>query len=453
MYIHKVLSYKGSWSLANEIYQSEISEVLSALDEIHSSFHDDKSELAKLHIRDQWYFTLTNRGWEKREEESLSPSRPIPLPRPVPTKNGLGASIPIGIADQVSKWLFQDSAIAVKQNMIKLPVLFLPVRAFARAVEFIRFARSTFEGYAAQIERLAPLSYQYPFLIVGYSDRKNTSPLECHEIEMDLQSGSVDAAIDRCIEFPAEYHQAGLGILNYFGTYLREQYPEEDASVKIEQHGLTVRLVIVTKDGRSEVVEKALHEYELIISGSASPAEFTSNTDLVLDLRNELRVAQFRLESKQDIIGMQNAQIGKLFELVSLGISSTNNVAIDFKPVITLTSDVKVELNLDVVGARQSIKNLLDELPRSNKAHTALAELESSLLDIEKEVDKDSLKKSSAMKRFKEFVDKVVEDGSDFNAAIKKADAGWEIFSDIAKKYNGIAQWCGLPIVPLALLK
>ncbi|NRG06304.1 hypothetical protein HRJ46_23670, partial [Vibrio coralliilyticus] len=61
--------------------------------------------------------------------------------------------------------------------------------------------------------------------------------------------------IERSIVFPPEYHQAGLGILNYFGTYINEKYPEQNARVKIEQHGLTVRMIVETESGSREVLE------------------------------------------------------------------------------------------------------------------------------------------------------------------------------------------------------
>ena len=52
----------------------------------------------------------------------------------------------------------------------------------------------------------------------------------------------------------------GLGILNYFGKYLKEQYPNEKATVRIEQESLTVRLIVISKNGKTEVIEKALNE-------------------------------------------------------------------------------------------------------------------------------------------------------------------------------------------------
>jgi hypothetical protein len=57
------------------------------------------------------------------------------------------------------------------------------------------------------------------------------------------------------------------------------------------------------------------------------------------------------------------------------------------------------------------------------------------------------------MSKFKRLIDKVTDTGSELNSAIKKAERGWEIFSDLAGKYNKLAEWCGLPVVPSALIK
>ena len=95
----------------------------------------------------------------------------------------------------------------------------------------------------------------------------------------------------------------------------------------------------------------------------------------------------------------------------------------------------------------------MEELPRSNEAFLALNELEGSLAAIESNNDPESVRKSPAMSKFKRLIDKVTEHGSDLNSAIKSAESGWEIFSELAGKYNKVAEWCGLPSVPSALIK
>ncbi len=64
-------------------------------------------------------------------------------------------------------------------------------------------------------------------------------------------------SIERCIEFPPQYQQAGIGILSYFSSYLSQQYPNSSARVKIEQNGTSVRMIIEAEDGTLETVEKS----------------------------------------------------------------------------------------------------------------------------------------------------------------------------------------------------
>src|SRR5690606_25480304 len=144
--------------------------------------------------------------------------------------------------------------------------------------------------------------------------------------------GESDIVIDRCIEFPPEYHQAGLGILSYFSTYIKEQYPDESAKVKIEQNGKIVRLIIETNNGEKEIIEKALHEYQLVVTGQKSPEEITHNEKLILDLKTELRIAKVRVETQQDIMLTQSVQINKLLDIVGNGLASKPTVNLDFRP-------------------------------------------------------------------------------------------------------------------------
>lgn len=453
MHIAKVASFRGSWELINNHHKSEISEILEALKILaeYSENYDFKTGLPS--PREQWENFLGEAGWTIFDRVQFIGGKRINLSRLGPTKAGVGATLPFGAFDHFSRWLFQQSALAIRHGLIKLPIMLIPVREYMKRQDARWLPRISFEMHVSQIELLSPLTFPHPFLVVGYTDQEPTKEIEITEIEIDPYSGDENSVVDRCIEFPPEYHQAGLGILNFFGTYLREQYPEEQASVKIEQHGLNVRMVISTEDGKSEIIEKALHEYELIITGTEPPEKFAKKDELILELRNELRIAQFRVEAKNDIISLQNAKLDQLLTIVGNGLSQRNQVSIDFQPIITLKNEMGVTINQDVSEALGCIGELLEGLPESNAAHFALKELEGSLAKIEENTDKDSVRRSSAMSKFKRIVDKIVENGSDLNVAIKKVDSGWTAFSELAKKYNKLAEWCGLPVVPSALLK
>lgn len=271
------------------------------------------------------------------------------------------------------------------------------------------------------------------------------------EVEKDFLSSIKGQVVERCIEFSSEYHQAGLGILNYFSTYLAEQYPEENATVKIEQNGLTVRMIIETESGKSETVEKALHEYELIVKGEELPEKFAKSDKLVLELKNELRIAKYRLESNQDIMLVQNNQIDKLLNIVGDGLSKSNQVSIDFKPEISVSTNISINQNISATIG--NINELLEELPKENILYENFKELENSLEKIENENDPSVVRKSSAMSKFKRLIDKISDTSSEMNDVINKVESTKEIFQDIASKYNKIAEWCGLPVVPSVLLK
>jgi hypothetical protein len=446
MYIHEIISYKGSWNTCNNNYSRELNEIMDALaDFLNGRITIEGGE--NQHSRRLWEKALFDRGWEIIERTHYSQDgRRVSISPIGPTKNGVNAQFQLGFSDSLGRWLFQQSALAIRHNLICMPILLAPVREYNRRIESKIMSRMSFEMYQDQLLMLSPLTFSYPFLIIGYSDQATSCPPNVVEIEEDLHSDTSNHIVDRCIEFPPEYHQAGLGILNYFGSYLREQYPNEEATVKIEQQGLKVRLVITTEGGRTETIEKALHEYELIVTGQEPPEKFTQNDKLVLELKNELRVAQFRIEAKQDIISLQNVQIDKLLTIVGDGLSNRQAITIDFKPSIIATSNVQV--NHDISLALGGLGELMELLPRSSDAYLALSELENSLESIENENNPETIRNSSAMNKFKKVLEKFREEGSTLKKALDATEAGWELFKDIAGKYNKVAEWCGLPQIP-----
>ncbi|MGZ5014434.1 MAG: hypothetical protein ACXV8U_01495 [Methylobacter sp.] len=453
MFINKVISFKNSWEQITKNNQRELKEVLDALNVCLSipSIKPDEINSSRSSVRGVWEKTLCDRGWQIVDRTYYSSDgRKIHIGNMGPIKKGLSAKIPFGHFDSLSVWIFQQSSLAVKHGLIRLPVMFVPIRECRNRIEDSLLTRSSFEMYQGQIEMLAPLSHQHPFLIIGYSDQAIIGDPEIIEIEADPYVDNAHKIIDRFIEFPPEYHQAGLGILNYFSTYLREQYPNELATVKIEQQGMNVRLIIETESGKSEILEKALHEYELIVTGAEPPEKFSSNDKLILELKNELRFAQVRLDFQQDLIGVQNNRIDQLLNIIGDGLSSKQTLSLDFRPIISATNIM--QFNQDVSLALGALSELLNRLPSSSEAHLAFADLEGSLEAIEKNTDPESVRKSPAMSKFKRLIDKACESGNEISDAIEKIESGWEVFKDLANKYNKVADWCGLPQVPSIII-
>ncbi len=114
--------------------------------------------------------------------------------------------------------------------------------------------------------------------------------------------------IIREIEFPPEYRQAGIGIMNYFAEVMRQKYPDIPATVQITQDDLTVRMTIETDDGYRETVEKTLAEYSLVISGKQQPEEMLSDPVHVIRLENQLTHVRAQLETERRVLQLTEQQ-------------------------------------------------------------------------------------------------------------------------------------------------
>lgn len=118
-----------------------------------------------------------------------------------------------------------------------------------------------------------------------------------------LQAPSPDRQhIDRFIEFSSEHFQAGVDILSYFGTVLRQKHPGTGATVRIEQQGLAVRLVIESSgEEEKEIIEKTLQKYGLVVTGELPAEQLFTDQAHILQLENRLELSrmEIRLAYKQ----------------------------------------------------------------------------------------------------------------------------------------------------------
>lgn len=118
----------------------------------------------------------------------------------------------------------------------------------------------------------------------------------------------------REIEFPPEYHQAGVGIMNYFSTVLRQKYPDIPATIQITQEELTVRLTIETDNGHREIIEQTLEEYGLVVSGHRQPSELLPDAVDVFRLENQLSLTRVQLESERRALQLTEQQYSRRIE-------------------------------------------------------------------------------------------------------------------------------------------
>jgi hypothetical protein len=448
MFINKVISYKGAWERVINEHSDELDEIVLGIPEMLLAYEQRKRDNVNfISSRELWERIMDEKGWTSRNPNRRLNIRPLG-----PVKNKLSVAMPLSIGvDFLTRWLFNLSTVAIRNQIIELPILVTGIAEFQKRQNDRAFVRDYFEIYLNQLITLSPIHHSFPFLIIGFSDQYvNLADIQVSNLESDTVEND-NKIVDKSIEFTSEYHVAGLNILNYFGTYLRKKYPNEDAKVKIEQDGLIVRLIVESKDGKLEVIEKALHEYQLIVTGQQSPEEIVQDKDLVLELKSELRLAVARIEMQKDMLQMKNDTINQFNRLLEIGLTSKSPVIIDFKPTISNSSIITINPDINKVikdlGQLKSLINPQDPL------YLSLEEIEEPLVNIQNEQNPEVVKHSSAMVKLKEFVEKVSKGNAEIDKTLKVAKKGWDTFKEIAGTYNSIAQWCGLPQVPTIFTK
>jgi hypothetical protein len=450
MEITKVISFRGAWNRLKQENYNELEEIKTLLSQFIEEYNIEKSMPVDresnsnyfLNVPKIWSKVCLNHRWQTLGRKTRSGYGQVVDFREVgPVKNKVSITLPFYNLQHVNKWLFQLTSVVVRNGIVKIPIMLLPVDEMHRLAPF----KVKYEVYEKQLLAVNPLTQGYPFLILGF--KENGDALEPDVIELDVDDFKLNnVTIERSIEFPPEFYQAGINILSFFGTYIRDQYPSENAKVKIEQDGNMVRLVVETTDGKTEVVEKALEEYQLIVSGKEPAEKFTTNEKLILELKQEVRLFKVRVESQMDIIQLQAGQIEKLFKMVGEGLTNKAPLVIDFKPVITASS--VINFNQNISSALGTIAELKDLLPKESSAFRDIEDLEISLEKLEKETDPNIVRRSPALSKFRRIIDTITEGNTELEKAIKAVTNGWGIFKDLAGKYNKIAEWCGLPQVP-----
>lgn len=434
MYIDTVVSYKKSWRLFSTNFPIEYQELSNSIDSstwyslievVNIVSGKDASEILKnFNYKKENGFSnsLNEFNWAEEVSQDIS----------VFKKNDILIYFPTNYSFNIYKWLFDLSKRSTANENFVLSVLI-----------------TDNDQHLDELKNIELLDQKNPFLVL-YVTSKENNDLAIIELE-SLSNLKDNVILDKFIEFPPEYYQAGLGILNYFSSYLRKNYPNDNATVKIEQSGQSIRLTVISEDGNTEVIEKALTEYELIVSGERSPEDFARNKELILELKNELRFAQVRIESQQDIIGYLKSDKVTIQELLKQALQQERYTTIEVSPVFQNSLSV---VNNNVVNEAIPLVNQLKEVFNdTDDSHILLENLEDSLEEVANETDPDKLKNSKPMEKFKKFINRVNEGNDDISQVIKTSESAFETFQKLAGKYNKIAEWCGMPVVPSIFTK
>jgi hypothetical protein len=464
MFIKKVISYGSAWNDLVEHFPEQLEDikyasafltpdrVLTGQGEGPPSAHD--SFLLRRRIDELWTDALLERGW------APTATRPAGAPRARflqlralgPTRNRVSVSMQRQSIN-LNRWLYTFAPLATRSGFVDIPIAVM-LDQKAEEVVFLRnpLSRGLLEVTSDELLALSPLSHSNPFLLLGLSTKDEGIEVVDLPSEADVIARQI--VINRSIEFPPEYHQAGLGILSYFGNVLREKYPDHNAKVKIEQDGLRVRLIVESKNGDREVIEKALQEYELVVRGESEPEAFFSSSGKVLELKNELRIAEVRIEAQRDLITYQSQEITTLRTLIghSLTVGSARPLYVEVSPIIHVEVSQSVVVNNEIPIISEILQELATEATDDASMQLRLLDLEEAVGALGNKRTPEAIKQSTGLAKLRKFLDEANEAGTGLHTFLSRLDDGVSLAQKVARRYNTIAEWCGAPQVPSVFL-
>ena len=273
-------------------------------------------------------------------------------------------------------------------------------------------------------------------------------------------NASSQMIIEKCITFPPEYHLSGVSILSFFGEIIRRKYPDHNATVRIEQEDLMVRMIIEPLNGKVEVIERALDEYGLVVTGRIKPEQYTDDPFLLMELKNELRIATARIESQRDLIQYQNNQlinqdhnIKKLMNILDnfFDRQQPQEIKIDISPIIspTISSTADVKININIIKDIQNdLCDLSDILNESGEDASSVIQVR----DMIEKLEGSEAERETAMHKLQALIKSISNPESKIGKVIKTTKKGVAVAQSIAKHYNNFAQWLGWPQIPKPFL-
>ncbi|NMI06740.1 GTP-binding protein [Paenibacillus sp. SZ31] len=118
---------------------------------------------------------------------------------------------------------------------------------------------------------------------------------------------------------------------------------------------------------------------------------------------------------------------------------NTTTITIEIKNVIDALQGDLLDMKEEVTAKEPELANEFDKL-------------EKGITQLNSAMSKEEIIRSGGLKKFNRFMQEVQDEESLLGKTIKNIKYGTSIAQDIADKYNSIAEWCGLPVVPKLFL-
>lgn len=450
MFINEVISYNGAWEELNKTHQDLIEEIEKVLQNIECAFIQKNN--AKGMSRGDVNFEIFSHIYQKLQKfgfRQQTTSREF-------AENDKNFLIykdkilieTLALSTEIVELIYGETFFCVKFHKLSLVILLCRNYSDMDLHEFLGYPNAMFnkdvlgllDTRAMQnaLEEIGTENVIYPLLILGLGFKKENMKIQHIEPQ--------NIKVNRCITFAPEYYQAGLSILNYFGTVLRNKYPEQKATVKIEQHENMVRMIVESENGDKDIIEKALYEYELVMSGQTSVEDFYQEQAQIIGLKQHMRILEVQLENQRDLLRWQDRNH-----------QETQNRILDLQEVIRgLLNQTKAPITINNYLTNQQTVNinhknelnrsydLLDELIDAVKDES----LKSQLRDLQNAVDQSKnleqaaqVKDSSGFKKLSKFIKQANDTSSDVHGILDKTDKAIGLIEKLTAHYDKLVQF------------
>lgn len=160
-------------------------------------------------------------------------------------------------------------------------------------------------------------------------------------------------------------------------------------------------------------------------------------------------VEDTRTRSKMRRERMPNIQVNPQIVIENNNTNSSENSNTN-----SVQNLITIEIKNSINELQGSINDLKDEIIYENsELGKEFEKMEKSIEKLNDAKTKDEIVKSGALNKVKRFLTEVQDTESELGKVIRGIKYGVGIAQDIGEKYNSIAEWCGLPVIPQIFLK
>ena len=128
-----------------------------------------------------------------------------------------------------------------------------------------------------------------------------------HAVKLGLEEFKKLNYIIKDIEFPPDFVEVGLSLINQFARIITKKYPLNEIKVNIEQEGTKIKFLISAKDGKIlEFIEHDLLLYKEILNGKRKPDEIINDPTEILLLEQKIKLISLELKMTREILAISS---------------------------------------------------------------------------------------------------------------------------------------------------